>query len=214
KYRSDDREVTESGRVFSDIEENRSGERKSWFEVRKTPIRDPAGRTVGSQAMFWDVTQRQQALLDLAEAKEAAESANRAKSEFLANMSHEIRTPMNAIIGMTGLVLDSHLNHQQRDYLDTVRESAESLMGIINDLLDFSKIESGKIELESEPFDLRAWLGDAMRALAIRADARGLELVCHVDHAVPDMVVGDGLRLRQVIVNLVGNAVKFTEQGE
>jgi PAS domain S-box-containing protein len=214
KYRSDDRAVIESGKVFSDIEENRSGERNSWFEVRKTPIRDTSGRSVGSQAIFWDVTQRQQALLDLAEAKEAAEAANRAKSEFLANMSHEIRTPMNAIIGMTGLVLDSQLNHQQRDYLDTVRESAESLMGIINDLLDFSKIESGKIELEAEPFDLRAWLGDAMRALAIRADARGLELVYNVDRRVPAVIVGDGLRLRQVIVNLVGNAIKFTERGE
>ena len=214
KYRADDKSVIESGQAFSDIEENRSGERKSWFEVRKTPVRDPAGRVAGSQAIFWDVTQRQQALLDLAEAKEAAEAASRAKSEFLANMSHEIRTPMNAIIGMTGLVLDSSLTPQQQDYLETVRESAESLMGIINDLLDFSKIESGKIELEPQPFDLRAWLGDAMRALAIRADARGLELVCHVDHAVPDMVVGDGLRLRQIIVNLVGNAVKFTEDGE
>ncbi|MBL8850406.1 MAG: PAS domain-containing protein, partial [Planctomycetaceae bacterium] len=214
KYRADDRAVIETGVTFSDIEENRSGERKSWFEVRKTPIRDPADRVVGSQAIFWDVTQRQQALLDLAEAKEAAESANRAKSEFLANMSHEIRTPMNAIIGMTGLVLDSQLNPQQFDYLRTVQESAESLMGLINDLLDFSKIESGKIELESEPFDVRAWLGDTIRALAIRADARGLELVCHVDDRVPAVVVGDGLRLRQIIVNLVGNAIKFTEQGE
>ena len=214
KYRADDRSVIESGETFSDIEENRSGDRKSWFEVRKTPVHDPSGQTVGSQAIFWDVTQRQQALIDLAEAKEAAEAASRAKSEFLANMSHEIRTPMNAIIGMTGLVLDSQLSLQQQDYLQTVRESADSLMEIINDLLDFSKIESGKIELEAAPFDVRASLGDMMRALAVRADAQGLELVCHVDHAVPSVVVGDGLRLRQIIVNLVGNAVKFTERGE
>lgn len=214
KYRRDDQQVMETGATFSDIEENRSGDRKSWFEVRKTPIRDPADRIVGSQVIFWDVTQRQQALLDLAEAKEAAEAANRAKSEFLANMSHEIRTPMNAIIGMTGLVLDSQLTSQQNDYLGTVRESAESLMGIINDLLDFSKIESGKIELEEEPFEIRAWLGDAMRALAMRAGSRGLELLYRVDDRVPAVVVGDGLRLRQVIVNLVGNAIKFTERGE
>ncbi len=214
KYRGDDQRVIETGEVFVDIEENRSGERASYFEVRKTPIRDAADRIIGSQAIFWDVTARQQALRELAEARDAAEAASRAKSEFLANMSHEIRTPMNAIIGMTGLVLDSQLSHQQRDYLDTVRESAESLMGLINDLLDFSKIESGKIELEAEPFELREWLGDAMKALGIRAYGKGIELAYHVDPRVPQFIVGDGLRLRQVIVNLVGNAIKFTPAGE
>ena len=214
KYREDDQKVIDSGEVFVDIEENRSGERASYFEVRKTPIRDAADRIIGTQAIFWDVTERQQALRELAEARDAAEAASRAKSEFLANMSHEIRTPMNAIIGMTGLVLDSQLSHQQRDYLDTVRESAESLMGLINDLLDFSKIESGKIELEAEPFELREWLGDAMKALGIRAYGKGIELAYHVDPRVPQFIVGDGLRLRQVIVNLVGNAIKFTGQGE
>jgi PAS domain S-box-containing protein len=214
KYQLDDRRVIETGDVFVDIEENRSGERSSYFEVRKTPVRDGKGRIIGSQAIFWDVTERQQALRELAEARDAAEAASRAKSEFLANMSHEIRTPMNAIIGMTGLVLDSQLSHQQRDYLDTVRESAETLMALINDLLDFSKIESGKIELETEPFELREWLGDAMKALGIRAYGKGIELAYHVDPRVPQFIVGDGLRLRQVIVNLVGNAIKFTAQGE
>ena len=214
KYRSDDRRVVESGEVFVGIEENRSADRSFYFEVRKAPIRDAADEIIGTQAIFWDVTERQQALRDLAEAKEAAEAANRAKSEFLANMSHEIRTPMNAVIGMTGLVLDSPLSAQQRDYLETVRESAESLMGIINDLLDFSKIESGKIELEHAPFELREWLGDAMKALGIRAYGKGIELAYHVDPRVPPFIVGDGLRLRQVLVNLVGNAIKFTERGE
>ncbi|REJ86418.1 MAG: PAS domain S-box protein [Planctomycetota bacterium] len=214
KYRTDDRRVIETGQVFSDIEENRSGDRASFFEVRKTPIRDSSDRIIGTQAIFWDVTDRQQALRDLAAAKEAAESANRAKSEFLANMSHEIRTPMNAVIGMTELVLETDLDAQQRDYLDTVRESAESLMDLINDLLDFSKIEAGKLELESAPFELREMLGDTMKALGVRAYGKGIELLYHVDPQIPQFIVGDGLRLRQVIVNLVGNAVKFTEEGE
>jgi PAS domain S-box-containing protein len=214
KYRRDDQRVMDSGEVFTDIEENRSDGRFFYFEVRKTPVRDASGRIIGTQAIFWDVTQRQQALQDLAEAKEAAEAANRAKSDFLANMSHEIRTPMNAIIGMTGLVLDTPLAHEQRDYLETVRDSAEALMGIINDILDFSKIEAGKIELERSPFEIREWLGDAMKALAVRAHGKGIELAYHVDPRLPAFLVGDGLRLRQVIVNLVGNAIKFTQNGE
>jgi PAS domain S-box-containing protein len=186
---------------------------KRYIETSLSPIKDSKGYITGFRGLLRDVTRRK-----LAEAmyqeKLAAEASTRAKSEFLANMSHEIRTPLNSIIGLVELTLETDLSAEQYDDLNVVNSAAYSLLSLINDILDFSKIEAGKLELEEVPFNLRDFIGESLRIIASKAHEKGLELAFRVNKDIPQTVVGDPARVRQVILNLVGNAVKFTEKGE
>jgi PAS domain S-box-containing protein len=181
-----------------------------WLSWKSTPV--PGEGLI--YAVARDVTEQRQVAEELRLAREAAVAASRAKGDFLANMSHEIRTPMNAVIGMAELLLDTSLAPEQREYLLTLKDAAESLLALINDVLDFSKIEAGRFELQPTEFDLREALGNTLRTLGLRAHQKGLELLGRIAPDVPDRLVGDASRLRQVLVNLVGNAIKFTEHGE
>jgi PAS domain S-box-containing protein len=185
-----------------------------WMLSRGTIARNASGKAVRVTGSRVDVTELKRIENELRQAKEGAEAANRAKDEFLANVSHEIRTPMNAVLGMTELALDTSLTNDQRQILQTVKSAADNLLRLINDLLDFSKIEAGRLELDLSEFSLRDALGETLRALAVRAEAKGLALVSDIRPDVPDLLLGDAGRLRQILLNLVGNAVKFTDAGE
>jgi two-component system, sensor histidine kinase and response regulator len=213
---SDEQRILATGESLVSKEEHVSypDGRSRWMSTTKLPLRGVDGRVIGTFGVSRDITATKAAQAALQEAAEAAQAASRAKSDFLANMSHEIRTPLNAIIGMTELVLDTDLSPIQRQYLRMVQESGEGLLEVINDILDFSKIEAGKFTLDVGPFRLRELLGDTLKSLGLRAHRKNLELACHICADVPDAVEGDDGRLRQSVVNLVGNAIKFTERGE
>src|ERR1700730_14715325 len=185
-----------------------------WVHGRAQVSYDAGGKPLRLLGIAMDITDRKRVESELRTAKETAETANQVKSEFLANMSHEIRTPMNGVIGMTDLVLDTDLTSEQRENLGIVKSSADALLSVINDILDFSRIEAGKLELDPIDFNLRDTIGDTAHTVAWRAHQMGLELIVDVDPAVPHTVRGDPGRLRQILINLLGNAIKFTHQGE
>jgi len=186
---------------------------RHWIAWKVAPVRDTEGRTVETQWVGRDVTLRVAAERALADAREKAEAASRAKSRFLAVVSHEVRTPLNGILGMADLLLDTSLTPEQKTYARAVKSSGTALLGLIEEVLDFSKIEAGRLDLESVPFDLRELVTDVVELIAPRAQSKGIEIAADIDDNIPQRVAGDAARLRQVLLNLAGNAVKFTDEG-
>jgi two-component system, sensor histidine kinase and response regulator len=183
-------------------------------EMTITPVTDPAGGIRHFIAVKQDISQRKLMEDRLRTAKDAAEAANVAKDHFIANVSHELRTPMNAILGMTELALDEDLPPSVRNYLATAKESADMLLDLLNEILDFSRLEAAQFQLDARPFSLRRLLTNTLKTLGVSAYEKGLELICDMADHVPDQLLGDSLRLRQVLLNLLGNAIKFTARGE
>ncbi|HEY8994020.1 MAG TPA: PAS domain S-box protein [Lacunisphaera sp.] len=212
----DEMRIIETGKPLLDLVEKETWPdgHITWGLTTKIPLRNKAGEIIGTCGITKDITHIKQVEEQLEKAKQAAETATKAKSEFLANMSHEIRTPMNGVIGMTGLLLDSNLDDQQREFAETVRTSAETLLTVINDILDFSKIEAGKLHFEELEFALIETVEGTLDMLAERAQRKNIELISAIPPDIPLTLVGDPGRLRQILVNLIGNAIKFTERGE